>query len=118
MLEVLIVIAIIGIIAGVGYPSYTQYVKESRRADGHLALLNAVQSMERCKTSRFSYENCTIPDPQAESPEGYYSITLNGGLTASTFGITATAIDIQVNDLECPELFIDEVGERTPAECW
>ena len=116
MIELMIVVAIIGIIAGVGYPSYTEYVKKSRRSDGHLALLNAVQSMERCKTTRFSYSNCSVPSN--ESPERFYSIALGEGLTASSFSIEATAQNAQVGDTDCATLTIDELGERTPADCW
>ena len=118
LIELMIVVAIIGIIAAIGYPSYTQYVQKSRRADGQLALMNSVQSMERCKTTRFTYSNCTITGTQATSPEGYYSIALGDGLTASTFSIVATAQDSQVNDTGCETLTINELGERTPTECW
>ena len=116
-IELMIVIAIIGIIAAVGYPSYNSYVQQSRRADGHLALLNTVQSMERCKSTRFSYATCTIPPGQDTSPEDFYSITIDG-LTANTFTIEATARGAQERDTDCLELTIDEVGDRLPADCW
>ncbi len=118
LIEVMIVVAIIGIISAIGFPSYSSYVKKSRRADGHLALLNVVQTMERCKTARFSYANCTVPPSQAKSPEQYYEIALDGGLTASTFTIKATAKNAQTKDTGCTELTIDELGERLPADCW
>jgi len=118
LVEVMIVVVIIGIIAAVGFPSYTDYVRKSRRADGHLALLSAVQSMERCKTTRFSYANCTIPPNEMTSPEGYYLITMGPGLSAATFQLVAAADNAQLGDGDCLELTIDELGERLPADCW
>jgi len=118
LIELMIAVAIMGIIAAVGYPSYTDYVKKSRRADGHLALMNSVQSMERCKTSRFTYVGCTIAASQSSSPEDYYSITLAAGLTSSKFTIEATAQNAQESDTDCPKLTINELGERTPIDCW
>lgn len=117
-IELMIVIAIVGIIAAIGFPSYASYVQQSRRADGHLALLNVVQSMERCKSTRFSYAACTIPPSQSTSPEEYYTIAIGNGLTATTFNITATAQGAQESDVDCSVLTIDEVGDRLPANCW
>ena len=118
LIELLIVIAIVGILAAVGYPSYTEYVKKSRRADGHLALLNSVQSMERCKTTQFTYATCTLPGSLANSPEGHYSIAIGAGITASSFTIQATAQASQATDTGCVTLTINELGVRAPAQCW
>jgi len=119
LLEVMIVLAIIAIVAGLGYPSYTDYIKQSRRADGQLALLNAVQTMERCKTARFSYAACTLPVTQTTSPEKYYQLALKADdQTASTFTIEAKAQNAQASDTTCAKIAIDELGERTPAACW
>lgn len=118
MIELMIVVAIIGIIAAIGYPSYAQHVKKSRRADGQLALMNSAQSMERCKTTRFTYTGCTISASEATSPESYYGIALATGGTASSFTIEATAQNGQEGDTECSTLSINELGERTPAVCW
>lgn len=118
LIELMIVIAIIGILAGIAYPQYSQYVQKSRRADGQLALLEEVQALERCKSTRYSYANCTLT--HASSPENYYTITLTS--TASTFAITATGQNQQVNDTDCNEMTINHLGERTPdpdtTHCW
>lgn len=112
LIELLVVIAIIGILVAVGYPSYTDYVLKSKRTDGHLALLSAVQSMERCRSTQFSYANCAIPAQLTTSPESYYTLALNPAPTAATFRIVATPQGSQAGDSECTTMLIDHLGNR------
>jgi len=71
LVELLVVIAIISILIAVGYPSYRDTMIKSKRSDAHLALLSAVQAMERCKSTQFRFTGCTLPAQLATSPEGY-----------------------------------------------
>lgn len=118
LIELLITIAIIGILASIAYPQYGSFIQKSRRADGQLALLEEIQSLERCKSTRYSYLNCNLSSEY--SPENYYAITLTS--TASTFSIKATGQGNQENDTDCNELTINHLGVRTPdpdtAPCW
>lgn len=118
LIELMITVAIVGILAGIAYPQYGKFVQKSRRADGHLSLLEGVQTMERCKSTRYSYESCT---PSHESsPENYYAVT--AVKTISTFTITATGQDQQASDTDCKIMTINHLGERTPdpdtTSCW
>lgn len=118
LIEVLIVVAIIGILASIAYPQYGSYVQKSRRADGQLSLLEEVQALERCKSTRYSYQNCTLT--HSSSPENYYALTLIS--TATTFAITATGQNQQASDTDCKVMTINHLGERTPdpdtTRCW
>lgn len=118
LIEILIVVAIIGILSALAYPQYGQFVEKSRRSDGHLALLQEIQTMERCKSTRYSYAGCALT--AAESPEAYYAITLVSD--ATTFTITATGQNSQANDASCSVMTLDHRGEKTPdpdtTDCW
>lgn len=112
LIELLIVIAIMGILVAVGYPSYTDYIIKTKRADGAFALLEAVQAMERCKSTQFSYANCTITGGLAISPEQHYSVALSPAPTASSFTIVATPQGSQSGDSECTSLSINHLGTK------
>jgi len=113
LVELLVVIAIVGILIAVGYPSYADFLKKSRRADGTLALMEATQAMERCKSTQFTYATCTLSGALQNSPEGYYSIALSPAPTSSAFTIVATPKDQQAKDAECKTISIDHLGKRT-----
>ncbi len=117
-IELMITVAIIGILAGIAYPQYGSYVQKTRRSDGHLALMAEVQAMERCKSTRYSYANCNLS--RTTSQENNYALTLVS--SASTFTITATGQEDQANDTECQVMTIDQLGARTPdpdtTDCW
>lgn len=114
----MIAIAIVGILITIAYPQYGSYVQKSRRTDGHLALLQEVQSLERCKSTNYSYANCTLDE--TSSPEGYYAITLTSDATSYT--LTATGQGVQENDTVCKVLTLNHQGIRTPdpdtTVCW
>ena len=55
LIELMIVVAVIAILASIGYPSYAEYVAKSRRAAMTATLLQGQQWMERFYTENFSY---------------------------------------------------------------
>ncbi len=126
LLELLIAVAIVGIVAAIAYPGYTNYVLKSKRADGHLALYSAVQTLERCKSTRYQYTGCTL-NGTVTSPEGYYTLALAPAPTATAFKIVATGVNSQSSDHDCKTMTIDHRGvlSSTPGtadqddnNCW
>ncbi|OED36349.1 hypothetical protein AB833_27380 [Chromatiales bacterium (ex Bugula neritina AB1)] len=108
LIELVITIAILGILASVALPSYLNYVVKSRRTDAHIGLLAASQELERCRTQTFTYADCPI---NTNTPEGYYTIAASS-MTATAFTLTATPVSgtSQAKDNDCATLILKEDG--------
>lgn len=61
LIELMITVAIIGILAGIAYPAYTDSVRKGRRAEGRAALSNLLQQQERYLTQTGCYMTFTTP---------------------------------------------------------
>ena len=118
LIELMITVAIVAILAMVAYPSYSESVRKSRRADAKITLESYAALQERRFAQNNSYAG-TIADlvgaSGATSPEGYYTITLDvscdGTAPYTCFDLTATATGKQLGD-RCTTFTLDEVGAR------
>ncbi len=143
LIELLIAVAIIGIIAMVALPSYKDSVYKARRADGMNLLLRAAAAQERLFTLYSSYTNvitkpagcsgaaCGLALASDVSEEKFYKLSIEalpvgcapGGTRCESYVLTATAQGDQANDLVCKDLTLNQVGEKgasgtAPAACW
>ncbi|GGC99401.1 type IV pilin protein [Vreelandella lutescens] len=113
LIEMLIAVAIIGIVAGIAYPSYTRYVERSLRTDAHAGLLQAASEMERCYSRQYNYTGCAIT---TTSPDGNYAITAAAG-DSNDGGFILTATTTQTDGCDSGIQF-NARGERMPVACW
>lgn len=81
LLEVIIVIAIIGLLVAIAYPSYLSYVTKTRRSEGKTALLDLQQRMERFFLDRNTYTTATIGTGNASTDVLPTNLTENGRYT-------------------------------------
>lgn len=125
LLELMIVVAVIGVLASVAYPTYQSQVLKTRRADGMAQLMQTAQALERCYTRSSTYVGCaTVAFPVA-SAEGYYSITAVGGVTASAYTLAAAPQGAQAKDADCGTLRLTSTGiqgsqgtDTDAKDCW
>lgn len=125
LMELMIVVAVIGILAAIAYPSYRDQVLRSHRSDAKVGLERLAQTLERCYTNSLpkTYAGCVAATVPSEN--GYYSIAVTP--TATNFTLTATALGGQLADSDCRTLTIDNANARTArtaadvpndAACW
>jgi len=111
LIELMITVAIVGILASIAYPSYQDSIMKSRRTDAQAALLGFANSMERYFTVNNTYVNAPVVAGTA-----YYNLTISAA-TASSYTLTATPAGAQAAD-SCGNLTLANTGVKTPANCW
>ena len=75
LIELMIVIAVLALLVGIGYPSYQDQVRKSRRAEGMGELLELAERMERFYTDRETYAGATL----GAAATNIYPTTTDGG---------------------------------------
>jgi type IV pilus assembly protein PilE len=124
LIELMIVVAIVGILAAIAYPSYQEQVQKTRRADAQADLMELSSFMERFFTENNRYDQGTdgnaIALPFASSPQAgtvFYALTLVSG--ATTYTLTADPAGTPQAADRCGTMTLTQTGVKTPvANCW
>lgn len=130
LIELMIAIAIIGILVGIAVPTYQDSVRKSRRGQAKADLVQIAQGMERYYTEGNTYVGADLSKiwgPNLQSPStgtSRYTISFQAAATASTFVLQAVPVAGAGQDKDkCGTLTIDNVGRKTPntsgkEDCW
>jgi len=119
LVELMIVVAIIGLVSAIAFPSFDAYMKKGRRTDALHELARLADLQERFYPQGNTYSNSLsglgtgLVDPHI-TPGGNYSITTTGGVAG--FVLTAVAIAGQANDDDCKTLTLNSIDQRTATD--
>jgi len=130
LIELMIVLVIVGILASVAYPAYTESVRESRRSEARSNLLELAEFMERYYASNGRYVtqaggNQAPQLPYTQSPKDsatkYYNLVVVNA-SGSQFELNAVPIGAMAGD-RCGSLTYTHQGIKGSTsgdrdDCW
>lgn len=126
LIELMIAVAVIGILASIAYPSYTEFIFRSNRTEAQTELMRLANLQEQRFVDWRAYTQDMTQlggngDPHI-TESGNYSVDAAISPNGDTFILTATAQGSQLRDADCPTLTITETGLQGPAAtavtCW
>lgn len=131
LVELMIVVAIVGILAAIAYPSYRQYTLRGNRTEGKVELQEVAQELEKCYTrfGQYNSANCAVYadliDGTPRPSEGArYLISFAAPAARDSYRLQAVPQAGQMDDTRCGTLFVDETGARRVSadppdpKCW
>jgi type IV pilus assembly protein PilE len=136
LIELMIAIAVIGILVRLAYPAYQQSVRKARRSEAKAALLDLASREERYMSTANQYSSSPVnlgyasgasfPMPIQSGSTSYYTMTLatSSPSTGPAFTATATPTGSQTSD-QCGAFRLDQTaaqsmvgGTASVADCW
>ncbi len=129
LIELLITLAIVGLLATMSYPSYQRYITKSHRFDGQSALLELAYRMENYRLEHGTYKTATIAKnkhtdvlSQSLSPQSRYVLSITIA-TDNTYLLRATPT---IPDKECQSLTLSSSSTKSVTaasirgidQCW
>lgn len=135
LIELMTVVAILAILSALAVSSYRRYALRANRVEATATLLRVQVAQEKRFLQFNSYANddaTMTADPAlgtgglgingTTTPSNTYTISLAAGATpGSTYVATATAINGQTQDTNCPTFSVDSLNQRMPVDstgCW
>lgn len=131
LMELMVAVAVAGILLAIAVPSYQNYLNSNRRAVAGACLVELSQFMERVYTTSMVYNlnngnATTLPASNCQQTlDATYTFSL--AVAAQTYTLSAVPKGAQSSDTACGTLTIDQAGVRSAAgvstadqikKCW
>jgi len=124
MIEILIVVALVGLLLTIAVPQYRQFLQRGHRVEAVTLLTEAAACQERIRadTGAYDTDRCRVSTVENR----YYQLTVEPAADESVNGFVVTAIPVNPSEEDaCGNLSLDHTGRRRisgPAEnfwaCW
>lgn len=139
LVELMIVVAILGILGSIAYPAYTQQMLKSKRSDAFVGVQRIAQLQEEYFSRNMSYADSLITLGYTSSPIASPNQAYNVSLIAEPAGCSGNTVSpcldytvsarprtaAQQKDTECAVISYDNVGRKTSktksgtsSSCW
>lgn len=117
LIELMVTVAIVGILAAIALPAYTQYIARGKRAEVRVEVLRGEGWLERFNTENNRYDSSAVPNtnPGFDAKFGFvpssgsanYTMTLV--VTSTAYTITAVRLNSMASDA-CGDYVKTSVG--------
>lgn len=121
LIELVMALAIIGLLLAIAIPAYRSYILRGQRAEAYEVLLAVEQRQQRYYLFNSSYSSSTSTlGLGTQSTNGRYTIAISSATTTGYIA-TATASGTQTSDTSCLNIQLSIVASSvsyTPQSCW